>query len=155
MSTTNIKTRNLELVLQTPEETRTEIDGMTPAEKAELSADWLARIQSAISSDPWVHGFTLKQRARDAVIGRCGFKGPPTADGVVEISYGIAPDYQGNGYLITGKHVINGVRFLRLDRAYHCLADVCEVHRRDDAGPITNGHDRDLGAESAHLVASM
>ena len=98
MSTTNITTRNLELVLQTPEETAALIDGMTPSEKAELSADWLAQIQSATSSNPWLHGFTLIQRARDAVIGSCGFKGPPTADGVVKIAYGIAPDYQGNGY---------------------------------------------------------
>ena len=200
---------NLELVLQTPEETRALLDGMTPSEKAELSADWLAQIQSATSSDPWLHGFTaisefpkgrkylislsfrgkasvrpaqvggfdvnivihgstavrgrgdlvayrwalwkltapwthrtrpphlgkrcafstsstgpfpsnhsrktpkgpkialgnpdrpgftLIQRARDAVLGNCGFKGPPTADGVVEIAYGIAPYYQGNGY---------------------------------------------------------
>lgn len=98
MTTTNIKTRNLELVLQTPEETSALIDVMTPSEKAELSADWLAQIQSATSSDPWVHRFTLIQRARHAVIGNCGFKGPPTADGVVEIAYGIAPDYQGKGY---------------------------------------------------------
>ena len=98
MSTTNIKTRNLDLVLQTPEETRAQIDGMTPSEKAELSADWLTQIHSATSSDPWVHRFTLIQRACDAMIGSCGFKGPPTADGVVEIAYGIAPDYQGNGY---------------------------------------------------------
>ena len=40
----------------------------------------------------------MLQRARDAVLGNCGFKGPPTADGVVEIAYGIAPYYQGKGY---------------------------------------------------------
>ncbi len=47
MSTTNITTRNLELVFQTPEESRALIDGITPSEKAESSADWLAQIQSA------------------------------------------------------------------------------------------------------------
>ena len=98
MSTTRIKTSNLELVLQTPEEIRALIDGMTPSEKAELSADWLAQVQSATSPDPWVHGFTLKHRTRNIVVGSCGFKGPPSADGVVEIAYGIDPDYRGNGY---------------------------------------------------------
>jgi len=32
------------------------------------------------------------------VVGSCGFKGPTTAEGIVEIAYGIAPEYQGNGY---------------------------------------------------------
>jgi RimJ/RimL family protein N-acetyltransferase len=122
MSTTNITTRNLELVLQTPEETAALIDGMTPSEKAELSADWLAQIQSATSSNPWLHGFTLIQRARDAVIGSCGFKGPPTADGVVEIAYGIAPDYQGNGYATEAAQALVSYAFsnsrIRIVRAH-------------------------------------
>lgn len=98
MSTINIETRNLTLVLQTPEEIRALIDGMTPSEKAELSADWLTLVDSATSSDPWIHGFALIRRADNAVVGRCGFKGPPNADGAVEIAYGIDPEYQGNGY---------------------------------------------------------
>ena len=106
MSTTKIITTNLELVHQTPEEIRAQIDGMTPAEKAELSADWLSRIESATSSDPWVHGFTLRHRGSDAVVGSCGFKGPPTSDGVVEIAYGIAPEYQGNGYATEAAHAL-------------------------------------------------
>jgi len=32
------------------------------------------------------------------VIGMCGFTGPPDANGVVELAYGIAPSYQGKGY---------------------------------------------------------
>ncbi len=98
MSTINIETRNLTLVLQTPEETRELIDGMTPSEKAEFSADWLTLVDSATSADPWIHGFALIQRADNAVVGSCGFKGPPNANGAVEISYGVDPDYRGNGY---------------------------------------------------------
>src|SRR5712691_8234207 len=37
-------------------------------------------------------------RGNDAIIGSCGFKGPPGADGTVEIAYGVAPDHQGKGY---------------------------------------------------------
>ena len=98
MSTINIETRNLTLVLQTPEEICALIDGMTPSEKAELSTDWLTLVDSATSADPWIHGFALIQRTDNAVVGRCGFKGPPNADGAVEIAYGIDPDYRGNGY---------------------------------------------------------
>ncbi len=98
MSTTNMQTENLKLVLQTPDDIRVLIDGMTPSEKAELSADWMALVHSATSADPWIHGFALIHRANKAVIGRGAFKGPPGADGVVEIAYDIAPDYQGKGY---------------------------------------------------------
>ena len=98
MNTMNIETRNLTLVLQTPEETRTLIDGMTPSEKAELSADWLALVDSVTSADPWIHRFALIQRAGNAVVGSCGFKGQPNANGAVEIAYGVDPDYRGNGY---------------------------------------------------------
>jgi RimJ/RimL family protein N-acetyltransferase len=98
MSPTNIETRNLKLVLQTPEDIRALIEGMSPSEKAELSADWLALVESATLADPWVHGFALVRRTDNAVIGNCGFKGPPSPDGVVEIAYGVAPDYQGKGY---------------------------------------------------------
>ena len=33
-----------------------------------------------------------------ANVGRGGFKGPPTADGIVEIAYGVSPEHQGKGY---------------------------------------------------------
>lgn len=98
MSTINIETRNLTLVLQTPEETRALIDGMAPSEKAELSADWLTLVDSATSADPWIHRFALIQRADNAFVGSCGFKGSPNANGAIEISYGVDPDYRGNGY---------------------------------------------------------
>ena len=78
MSTTNIETSNLRLVLQSPEEIRALIDGMTPDEEAELSADWLALVDSAKSADPWVHGFALVQRAENTVVGNCGCEGLPT-----------------------------------------------------------------------------
>src|SRR6202142_531519 len=31
------------------------------------------------------------------VVGVCGYTGPPSADGIVEIAYGIAPSYQRRG----------------------------------------------------------
>ncbi|HMP83702.1 MAG TPA: GNAT family N-acetyltransferase [Verrucomicrobiota bacterium] len=98
MSTTHIQTKSLKLVPQTLEEVHAMIEAMTPAEKAELSADWLARLHASTSADPWTHGFSLVLRDGDIVVGKGGFKGPPTADGVVEIAYGVVPEFQGRGY---------------------------------------------------------
>jgi [ribosomal protein S5]-alanine N-acetyltransferase len=92
------QTKNLKLVRQTLEEVRAMIDAMTPSEKAELSPDWLARLGVSTSADPWTLGFSLVHLDSDTVVGTCGFKGPPAADGVVEIAYGISPEYQGKGY---------------------------------------------------------
>ena len=74
------------------------VEAMVPPEKAQLSADWLARLHASNSADPWTHGFSLVHRDSNIVVGKGGFKGPPGADGVVEIAYGVAPDYQGKGY---------------------------------------------------------
>ena len=74
------------------------VEAMVPSEKAQLSADWLARLRASTSADPWTHGFSLVHRDSEIVVGKGGFKGPPGADGVVEIAYGVVPDYQGKGY---------------------------------------------------------
>ena len=98
MSTTDLQTKSLKLVLQTREEVRAWIEEMQPEERAEVSPVWLAQLDGSSSTDPWIHGFVLVHRATDRVIGKCGFKGPPGADGAVEIAYGLAPEHQGKGY---------------------------------------------------------
>ena len=74
------------------------VEAMDSSEKAQLSADWLAQLYASTSADPWTHGFSLVHRDSDIVVGKSGFKGPPAADGVVEIAYSVVPDYQGKGY---------------------------------------------------------
>ena len=71
---------------------------MAPADRAQVSADWLARLHASTTSDPWTHGFSIVHRETGTTIGSCGFKGPPGTDGVVEIAYGVDPDQQGKGY---------------------------------------------------------
>jgi RimJ/RimL family protein N-acetyltransferase len=109
-----MKTQRLELVPQAPEHFRALIEGpeqyeqgigVRPAEglrdfvvSPELSPDFLARLQATTGPDPWVYGFALVHAADRAVIGTAGFKGPPAADGVVEIAYGVVPAYQGQGF---------------------------------------------------------
>jgi ribosomal-protein-alanine N-acetyltransferase len=104
-------TKNLKLVPQTKEEVLAMIEAMSPAEKAELSADWLALLHASTSADPWTHGFSLLLRNGDTVVGTGGFKGPPAADGVVEIAYGVSPEYQGNGYATEAAQALTAYAF--------------------------------------------
>lgn len=98
MSATPLQTERLRLVLQSPEEALAHVERLTPSERAEVSPDWLARVRASTVADPWTHGFALVHRADDAVIGSCGYKGPPDAEGMVEIAYGVTPEHQGRGY---------------------------------------------------------
>jgi RimJ/RimL family protein N-acetyltransferase len=98
VSKSEIVTENLELLLQSSEQVLASIDAMSPADRAEVSPDWLARVKSSTSADPWTHGFAVVQRGSGTVVGMCAYKGPPNADGEVEIAYGIQPEYQGRGY---------------------------------------------------------
>ena len=93
-----MQTKSLKLIPMTLEDVHAMIEAMSPSEKAELSADWLARLHASTSADPWTHGFSMVHRETGIAIGKCGFKGPPAADGVVEIAYGVDPDHQGKGY---------------------------------------------------------
>jgi len=98
MTTTNLQTKSLKLASATLEQTRADIAAMNAVDKAQLSADWLARLHALTSDDPWMLGFTIVHQASNAAVESCCFKGPPTADGVVEIAYSVAPEHQGKGY---------------------------------------------------------
>jgi [ribosomal protein S5]-alanine N-acetyltransferase len=98
MKAPTMQTRNLTLVPMKREEVLREVEAMSPADRAHVSADWLARVHASAPEDPWVHGFSLVQQGTRAAVGRCGFKGPPDGDGVVEIAYGVDPDHRGKGY---------------------------------------------------------
>jgi len=63
-----------------------------------VSPKWLASLRKDSTPDPWRHGFFAVHRDDARVIGGVGYKGPPDDDGIVEIAYGIAPEYQGQGY---------------------------------------------------------
>ena len=93
-----IQTKNLRLVPLNREEVLRQIETMTASEKTELSADWLAKFHASTATDPWVHGFSLVHRDSGLKVGNAGFKGPPNVDGMVEIAYGVVPDFQGLGY---------------------------------------------------------
>jgi len=111
MSSKRVQTKNLKLVPRTLEEVRAMVEAMTPSEKAELSADWLALLRASTSADPWTHGFSLVHRDSDTVVGMCGFKGPPAGNGVVEIAYGVSPEYRGKGYATEAAQALTDYAF--------------------------------------------
>jgi [ribosomal protein S5]-alanine N-acetyltransferase len=93
-----IETKSLRIVPQTREEVRAYIERLEPEQKKEVSPVWLALLDASVPIDPWLHGFTLVHRASGNVVGKCGFKGPPDTDGVVEIAYGVDAGHRGKGY---------------------------------------------------------
>ena len=98
MNVAPIETARLQLVPNTREETLAEIEKMEAHVRKELSPAWLAQVAVATTVDPWVLGFRLVDRSTRDVIGTCGFKGPPDADGIVEIAYGVTLARQNKGY---------------------------------------------------------
>jgi RimJ/RimL family protein N-acetyltransferase len=93
-----LQTKNLILVLRSPDEVLAWIDSLDAATRAEVSPDWLARVKASTSPDPWAHGFVMMHRDHGGTVGSCFYKGPPDLEGVVEIAYGVDPEYQGKGY---------------------------------------------------------
>ena len=111
MSGTHVQTENLRLVVRDPDEVRAWVDAMSPSDKAQISADWLARLRAATSPDPWTCGFAMVHRGTNAVIGSCGYKSPPGPDGVVEIAYGVDPGHQGLGYATEAARALTAYAF--------------------------------------------
>jgi [ribosomal protein S5]-alanine N-acetyltransferase len=93
-----LQTPRLKLVLQTSEELRASIDAMDEVSRSQISPDWLARLNTSTSPDPWTHSFSLVRLDNGIAIGQCGFKGPPDAAGMVEIAYGVSSDQEGKGF---------------------------------------------------------
>ncbi len=115
-----IETPRLTLALESLEETRARIDSMSPADKVDLSAEWLSLLAAATHADPWILGFNMFRRDDSILVGQCGFKGPPNADGTVEIAYFVEPDFRGSGYATEAAEALtmhalkhDGVRLVR------------------------------------------
>jgi RimJ/RimL family protein N-acetyltransferase len=92
-----LTTQRLELQLESTESVLARIEGMSPADRAEVSPEWLAQLRAS-PPGPWTHGFAAVERMSGAVVGGCGFKGPPDVDGMVEIAYGLDAAFRGRGY---------------------------------------------------------
>src|SRR5262245_27035409 len=90
------KPRRIRLHPYTPQEMLALYDVGGPRWSPEVSPQWLAQLRAG-GADSWTLGFGVLLLETDAIIGSAGFKGPPDADGMVEIAYGIDPEFQGRG----------------------------------------------------------
>ncbi len=122
MTSVVIPTARLDLVLQTPDEVLAWVESMAPADRAEVSPDWVARVRSTPPGDPWALSYTAVERASGSAVGSCAFKGPPDASGAVEVAYGIDPAYRGRGFATEATGALAGFAFasglVRLVRAH-------------------------------------
>jgi [ribosomal protein S5]-alanine N-acetyltransferase len=64
----------------------------------DVSPVFLELLRGAREADPWIYGFAIVLREKRCIIGNAAFKGPPDDEGVVEVGYGIVPQFQGRGY---------------------------------------------------------
>ena len=88
----------MELRLLTKTQVLVEHDRLSPADKAQVAPEWLARVKSSLDSDPWVHGFKMVLRRDGTEVGRCGFTSPPDESGIVEIAYFVEETFRRRGY---------------------------------------------------------
>jgi ribosomal-protein-alanine N-acetyltransferase len=107
-----METKNLTLVTHAPQQLLILIENSDAYQKSlgmrvadgvrefllAASPEFLAELRLSTMPDPWKFGFAIVQTQENVLIGLCGFTGPPDPDGVVEIAYSIAPNYQGKGY---------------------------------------------------------
>lgn len=108
MSNASLETPRLALVLQSTDEVLAFIDSMPPEDRAEVSPVWLAMIRSATFPSPWTHAFKILWRGEESetVLGNICFKGPPDSEGMVEVAYGIDPQYQNQGIATEATHAL-------------------------------------------------
>lgn len=88
--------KDLLFLMNSPEQMRSRLNAMTAEQQSQFSADWLAKLDAATETDPWVHGFRVLDRKTEEHVGDGCFKGPPK-DGVVEMAYSVEPQFQGKG----------------------------------------------------------
>jgi RimJ/RimL family protein N-acetyltransferase len=112
---TDLHTASLRLVVGNRAEVLAWVEGMSPADRAEVSPQWLARVRESKAQDPWLHGFTIVDRATEEIVGSCGYKGAPDSDGIVEIAYGIHPPFRGRGYATEAAGALTTFAFLSGD----------------------------------------
>ena len=112
---TLIATERLDLLPATMELTRAALNGCDALERelrAKVPASWppdyldaaaleytLARLaEGPEQSGWWLHFVLLRDGINRTLIGSAGYKGPPSADGTVEVGYGIVKEHQRRGY---------------------------------------------------------
>ena len=167
MVTVVIPTARLVLVLQTPDEVLDLVASLPPADRAEVSPEWIARVRSTPAGDPWALSYAAVERATGTAVGGGAFKGPPDASEVVELAYGIDPPYRGRGLAteaaagLTGFALASGrVRAVRAHTKPDNAASPRDVGATDDCPCVVvskyiDGPTWPHGSNSLHCRSAM
>ncbi len=126
-----IPTPRLDLVLQTPEETLAWVESLPPADRAEVSEEWIAQVRATAAGDPWSLSFRVVERESGITVGGCGFKGPPNHEQVVELAYGIDEPYRERGFAAEAAAALTKFALA------HNRVQIVRAHTRTDNGPST------------------
>src|SRR5687767_5960831 len=101
----------LRLIPKSASDARAMVEAMSADDRKQLSPAWLARVYSPSAGDQWTFGYTVIREEDGAVVGQCGFKGPPDTSGIVEIAYDIGPEFEGRGYATEAAQALVGIAF--------------------------------------------
>ena len=101
------------LVPKSAADARAMVEAMSPHDRAQVSPEWLSRISDP-TVDHWTLGYTMVRADDGMAVGHCGFRGPPQ-DGMVEIAYGVAPDFEGRGYATEAARALVEIAFESAD----------------------------------------
>ena len=138
MTSIVIPTANLDLMLQTPDDVLAWVESLPPADRAEVSPDWIERVRSTPTGDPWALSFTAIERASGLTVGSYAFKGPPDAAGVVEVAYGTDPAHRGRGFATESAEALTRFAFasglVRLVRAHTKPENAASMRVLDKCG---------------------
>lgn len=126
MTALPLHTHHLEIHLQSTQQVLAHLASLPSEQQAEVSPEWLAQLRASAGSSPWTHGFAIVERMSGDVIGTCAFKGPPDAEGVVEIAYQIAPAHQRRGYAREAARAVS--HYALEDAGVRCV----RAHTRED-----------------------
>lgn len=88
-----------------------QLAALPPDQRAQVSPDWLARVNAASDDDIWMFGYTVRDADTGTAIGTCGFKTPPSAEQTIEIAYGTTPAFEGRGIATWAAGALAAVAF--------------------------------------------
>jgi ribosomal-protein-alanine N-acetyltransferase len=119
--------------------------------------DDVERIRRQLEADPAAEGWTLHYvllresvgRAEHELIGVAGYAGPPTEEGVVEVGYAVAEEYQRRGYATEAVKALVALAFedsrVRVIRAHTYPALAPSIRVLEKAGFVRVGEQLESG----------
>jgi RimJ/RimL family protein N-acetyltransferase len=91
---------------------------------------WMAFLRRDDANSGWVQWYIVRDEALKprTVIGNGGFKGAPSADGVVEIGYSLFPEFQRQGYATEAVRGLLEWAFAHRDVQYVIAETLPDLH---------------------------